>query len=66
MYSPKIDQHTPTLYRLSKVVRIPMTKVADDLLSYALSQLPSIYSDLNDKSVSEIRGSNRDIKGMSE
>jgi hypothetical protein len=53
MYSPKIDKHTPNLYRLAKAVGKPMTKVADELISYSLNNLKSIYQ-LDDQTITEI------------
>ena len=53
MYSPKIDKHTPTIYRLSKKLGKPMTKVADELIAYSIEHLNSIYG-LKDKEVEEI------------
>lgn len=54
MYSPKIDKHTPNLYRLSQEVGKPMTKVADDLISFALKRLDSIYEELDQQKISRI------------
>ncbi|MFT7109300.1 MAG: hypothetical protein ACI843_000960 [Psychrobacter glaciei] len=53
MYSPKIDKHTPNLYRLAKAVGKPMTKVADELISYSFNNLKSIYQ-LDDQTITEI------------
>jgi hypothetical protein len=53
MYSPKIDKHTPNLYRLAKAVGKPMTKVADELISYSFNNLKSIYQ-LDDQTIIEI------------
>jgi hypothetical protein len=53
MYSPKIDKHTPNLYRLAKAVGKPMTKVADELISYSFNNLKSIYK-LDDQTITEI------------
>ena len=44
-YSPRIDQHTGTLYRLAQVLGKPMTQVADDLLRHGLDHLEAIYGD---------------------
>ena len=54
MYSPKIDQHTPVLYRLSRLIGKPMTKVADDLISFGFKSLKTIYVDLDDAQISRI------------
>ena len=54
MYSPKIDKHTPNLYRLSKATGKPMTKVADDLLSFSFKCLGAIYQDLNYEEMAKI------------
>ncbi len=54
MYSPKIDQHTPKLYRLARAIDKPMTKVTDDLISFGFKYLKSIYEDLDDERISEI------------
>ena len=54
MYSPKIDQHTPALYRLSRLIGKPMTKVADDLISFGFKSLKTIYVDLDDAQISRI------------
>ncbi len=54
MYSPKIDKHTPNLYRLSKAVGKPMTKVADDLISYGFEQLETIYEQLDQQTIAGI------------
>ena len=53
MYSPKIDKHTPNFYRLAKAVGKPMTKVADELISYSFNNLKSIYK-LDDQTITEI------------
>jgi len=53
MYSPKIDKHTPNLYRLAKVVGKPMTKVADELISYSFKHLQTIYQ-LSEQEITEI------------
>lgn len=53
MYSPKIDQHTPNLYRLSKAVGKPMTKVADELIAYGFKHLHTIYQ-LNEQEIAKI------------
>lgn len=54
MYSPKIDKHTPNIYRLSREVGKPMTKVADDLISFAFKSLDSIYQELDQQKISRI------------
>ncbi len=54
MYSPKIDKHTPNLYRLAQEVGKPMTKVADDLISFAFKRLDSIYEELDHQKISRI------------
>ena len=42
-YSPRIDQHSFTLYRLGRLLGKPMTKVADDLLRHGLDNLETVY-----------------------
>ena len=54
MYSPKIDKHTPNIYRLAQTVGKPMTKVADDLISFAFKRLDSIYTELDQQNISGI------------
>jgi len=54
MYSPKIAKHTPKIYRISRAVGKPMTKVADDLISFGYQHLKSIYGDIDDKEIEEI------------
>jgi len=54
MYSPKIDQHTPALYRLAKAVGKPMTKVADDLILFGFKCLRAIYEDLDERQILKI------------
>lgn len=54
MYSPQIEKHTRNLYRLSKVVGKPMTHVADDLMCFSFKCLKAIYSDLDDKQLSDV------------
>ena len=54
MYSPKIDQHSPALYRLAKAVGKPMTKVADDLISYGFKCLRVVYADLDERQILKI------------
>jgi hypothetical protein len=44
-YSPRIDQHTRTLYRLAHLLGKPMTGVADDLLRCGLDNLERIYGE---------------------
>lgn len=53
MYSPKIDKHTPTLYRLAQVTGKPMTKVADEVISYGFKHLNKIY-ELDDECIDKI------------
>lgn len=60
MYSPKIERFTPCLYRLSKAVDKPMTKVADDLMSYALGRLDTIYENLSEEDIVKITESSYD------
>ena len=62
MYSPKIDQHTPALYRLSRLVGKPMTKVADDLISFGFKSLKTIYADLDDAQISRILSGKEETK----
>lgn len=54
MYSPKIAKHTPKIYRISQIVGKPMTKVADDLISFGYQHLKSIYGDIDDEEIREI------------
>ena len=51
MYSPKIDKHTPNIYRLAQALGKPMTKVADDLISFALVRLDSVYTGLDQQKI---------------
>jgi hypothetical protein len=51
MYSPKIDKHTPKIYRISRAVGKPMTKVADDLISFGYKHLKSIYENIDDSEI---------------
>ena len=51
MYSPKIDKHTPDIYRLAQAPGKPMTKVADDLISFALNRLDLIYTELDQQKI---------------
>ena len=53
MYSPRIDKHTPTLYRLAQATSKPMTKVADEVLSYGFKHLNKIYA-LDDECIDKI------------
>lgn len=62
MYNPKITQHTPALYRLARFVGKPMTKVADDLISFGLKHLKAIYADLDDEKISSILGAKEETK----
>jgi hypothetical protein len=62
MYSPKITQHTPALYRLSQFVGKPMTKVADDLISFGFNHLKAIYAELDDEKISRILGGKEETK----
>ncbi len=43
VYSPRIDQHTPTIYQIGKMVGKPMTQVAEDLIHYGLENVGKIY-----------------------
>lgn len=54
MYSPKIAQHTPKLFRISRAVGKPMTKVADDLISFSYQHLKSIYRNMDEREIEEI------------
>ncbi|MCU7919702.1 MAG: hypothetical protein KZQ95_15285 [Candidatus Thiodiazotropha sp. (ex Epidulcina cf. delphinae)] len=54
MYSPKITKHTPKIYRISRAVGKPMTKVADDLISFGYQHLKSIYDNIDDGEIDEI------------
>lgn len=53
MYSPNIAKHTPIIYRISRAVGKPMTKVADDLISFGYLNLKSIYN-IDDKEIKDI------------
>ena len=67
MYSPKINKHTPNIYRLAQTVGKPMTKVADDLISFALKRLDAIYEELDQQKISKIlqnRDSEIESKGQ--
>jgi len=51
MYSPKISENLiPELYRISKEIEKPMTKVVDEILKWYVS----FYKRNNDKSKKEI------------
>jgi hypothetical protein len=54
MYSPKIDKHTPKIYRISRAVGKPMTKVADDLISFGYQHLKCIYENVDDAEIKKI------------
>lgn len=54
MYSPQIAKHTPRIYRVSRVVGKPMTRVADDLISFACQHLKSVYIDIDEEQIKEI------------
>jgi len=43
MYSPDISQHTPRLYQLGRVYRMPMTEVARRLIEHGLGHLEEIF-----------------------
>jgi hypothetical protein len=43
MYSPDISQHTPRLYQLGQHYGIPMTEVADRLVSHGLANLEAVF-----------------------
>ncbi|MBI5692030.1 MAG: hypothetical protein HZC55_18265 [Verrucomicrobia bacterium] len=43
MYSPDISQHTPRMYQLGKHYGIPMTAVADRLISHGLANLEAVF-----------------------
>ena len=45
MYSPDISQHTPRLYRLGKYYGVPMTVLADQLISFGLQRLGEVMPD---------------------
>ena len=62
MYNPKITQHTPALYRLARFVGKPMTKVADDLISFGFKHLKTIYVDLDDAQISRILSGKEETK----
>ena len=62
MYNPKITQHTPALYRLARCVGKPITKVADDLLSFGFKHLKALYPNLNDEHISMILGAKEETK----
>ena len=51
MYSPKADKHTPKIYRISRVVGKPMTKVADDLITFGYQHLKCIYENIDDREI---------------
>jgi hypothetical protein len=54
MYSPKIDKHTPKIYRISRIVGKPMTKVADDLITFSYQHLKCIYENIDDVEIEKI------------
>ena len=62
MYNPNITQHTPALYRLARCVGKPMTKVADDLISFGFKHLKAIYTELDDETISTILGAKEEKK----
>ena len=43
MYSPDISQHSLRLYQLGKHYGIPMTEVADRLVSHGLQNLEAVF-----------------------
>lgn len=43
MYSPDISQHSPRLYQLGQHYGIPMTEVADRLISHGLAHLETVF-----------------------
>jgi hypothetical protein len=43
MYSPDISQHSPRLYQLGKHYGIPMTAVADRLITHGLANLEAVF-----------------------
>ncbi len=43
MYSPDISQHSPRLYQLGKHYGVPMTEVADRLISHGLNHLEAVF-----------------------
>ena len=43
MYSPDISQHSPRLYQLGQHYGIPMTEVADRLVSHGLANLEAVF-----------------------
>ena len=60
MDSPKIAKHTPRIYRIAQAVGKPMTKVADDLISFGYQHLKSIYDDIGDEDIREILRTEQD------
>ena len=62
MYSPKIAQHTPALYHLARSVGKPMTKVADDLISFGFKHLKALYPNLDDEKIATILGAKEEAK----
>ena len=60
MYSPKISKHTPILYRIAREIGKPMTKVADDLITYGCLNLKSIYEEIDEERIAEILCANSD------
>jgi hypothetical protein len=62
MYSPKIAKHPPRIYRISRAVGKPMTKVVDDLISFGYQHLKSIYGDIDDEAIEEILRTEDDHK----
>ena len=62
MYSPKIAQHTPRIYRIARAVGKPMTRVADDLISFGYQHLKTIYGDIDEEQISEIFQAEYDVE----
>ena len=62
MYSPKIAKHTPRIYRIARAVGKPMTRVADDLISFGYLHLKSIYGDMDDEEICKILQTENDRK----
>jgi len=46
MYSPDISQHSPRLYRLGQRYGVPMTILADRLITFGLQRLEEVFKDL--------------------
>ena len=54
MYSPKIyEKHIPTLYRLSRLKKIPMTRFVNQIIDDYLNQLEQAARKLKAKHITQ-------------